>query len=81
MVDNMKSIGINPDGLFINADLGFDNASFKKACESNDIIANINFNKRNSKTTDNEHLLDNKLYKERFLLNAQMHGSILLKSY
>ncbi len=33
---------------------------------SNGIIANIDFNKRNSKTTDYEYLLDDKLYKEYF---------------
>lgn len=30
MVADMASIGINPDGLFMNADAGFDSESFVK---------------------------------------------------
>jgi len=52
--------------LFINADAGFDSQAFRDLCFSKDIIANIDFNKRNSKNTDNQPLLDDKLYKERF---------------
>ena len=53
-------------GLFLNADAGFDSEGFRQLCFSNDIIANIDFNKRNSKSIDNQPLLDPELYKERF---------------
>jgi hypothetical protein len=54
MVADIESIGINSDGLFMNADAGFDSKSFRRLCEENGIIAYIEFNKRNSKTTDYE---------------------------
>ncbi|MEL7124227.1 MAG: IS5/IS1182 family transposase, partial [Bacteroidota bacterium] len=37
-----------------------------RTCYTNDIIANVDFNKRNSKNIDNQPLLDDLLYKERF---------------
>ena len=66
MVKDVQSIGINPDGLFMNADAGFDSKSFRRLCESNGIFANIDINKRNSKTADYEYLLDDDLYRDRF---------------
>ncbi|MGH1339886.1 MAG: transposase family protein [Aureispira sp.] len=66
MVEDMHSVGINPNGLFMNADAGFDSHSLRKMCEGHGIIANIDFTKRNSKTAEYEYLLDDKLYKERF---------------
>lgn len=68
MVDDIHAIGINPDGLFMNADAGFDSKKLRTICEANGIIANIAFNKRNSKSVDNEYLLDDKLYKERYVI-------------
>jgi len=38
----LKSAGINLDGLFLNADPGFDSASFRQACEKENIIPNVN---------------------------------------
>ena len=52
--------------MFLNADAGFDSEGFRKICSSKEIIANIDFNKRNSKNTDNQPLPDDELYKERF---------------
>ena len=63
---DLKESQIETNGLFLNADAGFDSEGFRKLCFTNDIIANIDFNKRNSKSTDNQPLLDNELYKERF---------------
>lgn len=66
MLSDLEQMNINVDGLFMNADTGFDSESFRQVCEKNRIIANIDFNRRNSKTYDYEHLLDELLYKERF---------------
>jgi transposase len=57
---------IKTNGLFLNADAGFDSEDFREICFTKDIIANIDFNKRNSKDTDNQPLLDDLLYQERF---------------
>ncbi len=57
---------INPNGLFINADAGFDSIHFRQFCESIDCIANVDFNKRNAKNPDYQFLFDEELYTERF---------------
>ena len=66
MLSDMQAIGLETDGLFMKADAGFDSKDFRKYCNQNGIIDNIDINKRNSKTIDYEYLLDDKLYKERF---------------
>ena len=66
MLSDLELSNIKTNGLFLNADAGFDSHQFRKTCLSKGIIANIDFNKRNSKSTDNQPLLDDLLYKERF---------------
>lgn len=66
ILQDLKDAAINSNGLFMNADAGFDSIAFREICRGADIIANIDFNKRNSKNTDNQALLDDLLYKERF---------------
>jgi len=58
---------IDVKGLFINADAGFDAQNVRDKCLSRGIISNICPNKRNSKI-DSDHLLDEKLYKERYAI-------------
>ena len=66
MIDDLEQSRIQTNGLFLNADAGFDSEGFRKVCSLKGIIANIDFNKRNSKNTDNQPFLDDLLYKERF---------------
>ena len=66
MLEDIERSQIVINGLFLNADAGFDSQGFRNICFSKGIIANIDFNKRNSKNTDIQPLLDDKLYKERF---------------
>jgi transposase len=66
MLEDIEQSQIQTNGLFLNADAGFDSEGFRNTCFSKGIIANIDFNKRNSKNTDNQPLLDDLLYKERF---------------
>ena len=58
--------GISTNGLFLNADAGFDCATFRGLCDLIGIMANVCINKRNAKNPDYDHLLDEELYKERF---------------
>lgn len=53
-------------GLLMNGDAGFDAKTLRQLCEELDIVANIDFNKRNAKSTDYDYLFDEQLYKERF---------------
>lgn len=66
MLADLEQSKISTNGLFLNADAGFDSEGFRKICFQKGIIANIDFNKRNSKNADNQQLLDDLLYKERF---------------
>jgi len=66
MISDIQHSKIEINGLFLNADAGFDSQAFRKICFSMGITANIDFNKRNSKNSDNQALLDDQLYKERF---------------
>lgn len=66
MLDDLQLSEIPTVGLFINADAGFDAQDFRNSCSLNDIIPNVDFNKRNSKNVDYEHSKDDLLYKERF---------------
>ncbi|MFT4565790.1 MAG: hypothetical protein ACI9FN_000743 [Saprospiraceae bacterium] len=74
----MEAMDLNLDGLFLNADAGFDVKDFRELCESKNIFHNIDFNKRRSKSeADTAYMLDNELYKERFSvekLNAWVDG-------
>lgn len=66
MMNDLEQSQIQLDGLFLNADAGFDSKGFRQLCLSKGITANIDFNKRNAKNLDNQPLLDDLLYKERF---------------
>lgn len=62
----LEKADIPTEGLFVNADAGFDADSFRQACLKKGVIANVAFNKRNKK--NQEHLLDEELYKERYAI-------------
>ncbi len=66
ILEDLEQSNIETNGLFLNADAGFDSEGFRTICAQKGIIANIDFNKRNSKNTDNQPLKDDELYKERF---------------
>lgn len=80
----LKEAGINLDGLFLNADPGFDSENFRQACEKENIIANIKPNPRNKKDNQQEepyqrgtHIFDEELYKDRSVIehsNAWIDG-------
>lgn len=61
----LTSAGINLDGLFLNADSGFDSKEFRNACQKQGIFANVDFNSRNTER-DDDNFLDELLYKERY---------------
>lgn len=65
LVETLSVAKIPVDGLFINADAGFDAESFRLTCFRYGIVTNIAFNKRNASHND-EYLLDETLYKERY---------------
>ena len=66
MLTNIRSSNISTEGLFLNADAGFDTIDFREFCIANDIIGNIDVNKRNGGEKD--YLFDDLLYKCRFVV-------------
>lgn len=68
MISNIQRSGIATDRLFLYADAGFDVEVFRGYCFQNDIIGNIDQNRRNGDTE--EHLFDELLYKCRFVIES-----------
>lgn len=63
----LEDADISVDGLFMNADAGFDCAQLRKCCESKEINANICFNKRNGNVERDEYF-DKELYNQRYAI-------------
>ena len=59
--------GISLDGIFNNADAGFDARSFRQALDKYVIIANVSPNTRNGEHSE-EYLFDEVMYKERSVI-------------
>lgn len=79
----LKEAAIDLKGLFLNADPGFDSVDFHKACEKEEIIANVKPNPRNSDAQKGEpyqagiHIFDEDLYRDRSVIehaNAWIDG-------
>jgi len=67
MISLLKEAGISVDGIFLNADAGFDSENFRNKCQQNGIIPNVDFNKRGG-DKEHDHILDDQLYKERYAI-------------
>jgi transposase len=67
ITDTLLSARIPVEGLFINADAGFDSENLLSACTGKGIIANVAYNKR-SGAKEQYRILDDRLYKERYTI-------------
>jgi len=65
ILEMAKKAGIDMDGLFMNADGGFDSKSFREFLEGKNIEANIAINKRRKQDFDSDDYFDEQLYKRR----------------
>ena len=61
----LEKAEIPVEGLFLNADAGFDAKNFRESCSKKEINANICFNKRNGNVDRNEYF-DKELYDQRY---------------
>jgi transposase len=72
LCDMLKEAGISLDGLFLNADGGFDSTELKEVCFKEGIIANIKPNPRNKQENKvpeaGEEIFDDQLYKGRYVI-------------
>lgn len=62
----LEEADIPVEGLFLNADAGFDSENFRNSCAQKDINANVCFNKRNGNAQDREEYFDQELYDKRY---------------
>lgn len=62
----LEEADIPVEGLFVNADAGFDSKNFRESCDKKGIQANVCFNKRNGNTQDRDEYFDQGLYDERY---------------
>lgn len=66
MLQSIEKSDIKIDGLFLNADSGFDTKEFRGYCMGKEIISNIAINPRNG--GKKEYLFDELLYKCRYVI-------------
>ncbi len=62
----MDKADISYNGLFMNADAGFDCIELKALCSENEIILNVDENRRNNQDSDN--FFDDKMYDDRYMI-------------
>ncbi|HEY5534255.1 MAG TPA: transposase [Ignavibacteria bacterium] len=67
LFSTLREAQISTDGLFVNADSGFDSKDFRMTCKKWGITPNVAFNYRNGENKD-EYLLDELLYKQRYAI-------------
>lgn len=63
----LEKADIAVEGLFLNADAGFDSKDFRDSCSAKEINANICFNKRNG-NADRDEYFDQELYGQRYAI-------------
>jgi transposase len=66
--DILKDAGISVDGLFMNADAGFDCKEMRDCCYELGIMANISENSRNGPETEINNVFDELLYENRYVI-------------
>ncbi|WP_232065139.1 hypothetical protein [Rhodocytophaga rosea] len=82
--DVLKQAGINLKGLFLNADSGFDSVDFQKACQKQEIMANVKPNPRNRANQPIQayqtgtHIFDEELYRDRSVVDHRIYSGIHL---
>ncbi|MDJ1493710.1 transposase [Cytophagaceae bacterium DM2B3-1] len=69
LVEQMSKSGIRVDGLWVNADSGFDSESVRSCCIKHGIELNILDNQQNKGLTmDSNHYFDELMYQKRFVI-------------
>ena len=68
LLNMLHDADIRTNGLFLNADAGFDTKKLRSLCYENDIIPNFHLNPRNGTKADRDAYFDPKLYKHRTVI-------------
>ena len=64
--EQLRQMDIPIEGLFLNADAGFDAKIVRQVLEREGVILNVAPNRRSQSSFDNEYLFDEEMYQERF---------------
>ena len=78
LVQMLTEAEIEAEGLFLNADAGFDTQQVRAICHQYGIIPNFAFNPRNGSQWDREDYFDELLYKRRLVIE---HAFAWLDAY
>jgi transposase len=68
LFESVQGLGLSLEGLFLNADAGFDANNFRKACQAKEIELNVALNPRNGAVSDRDEYFDDELYKQRTVI-------------
>ena len=68
VTNTLEEAGIAVEGLFLNADAGFDAKNFRDTCAKKQINPNVCFNKRNGNTEVRDEYFDQELYDNRYVV-------------
>lgn len=69
IVKQLQKSTIRVDGLFVNADAGFDTEDFRKVCLKHHIIANVPENQRNTiSPKESKVIFDDEMYQCRYVI-------------
>ena len=66
LVQQLNASGIRTDGLFVNADAGFESQAFRSACSGYGIELNVPRNLRGNSQIDDDTYFDELMYEQRF---------------
>lgn len=67
LLQTLEKANIATDGLFVNADAGFDSKDFRRKCYEYEIVPNTAINPRNG-TIDDMIIFDEMLYENRYTI-------------
>lgn len=67
ILQTLAQAQIPTQGLFVNADAGFDAESFRQVCAQKELMANVVPNKRRGELST-DHIVDEELYQERYAI-------------
>ena len=80
----LKQTGLDLNGLFLNADSGFDSENFRQVRQAEGIFPNVKANPRNNSKTKYEpcqsgtHIFDEQLYKDRSVIE---HSNVWIDGF
>lgn len=80
LLEMIEAAEIAKEGLFLNADAGFDSINLREICESHEIIPNFALNPRSGAITERDEYFDELLYQDRKVIERAFSWQDSLKA-